>query len=265
MITLPAEQDRLLKELNNIDAQDRLGIRPERNNINIFLVILIWLFGIIISVITIFNHQSFYVSRIILFCSSISIGLIGAFYNKTWGFYIACICALAFNIYANLQYPRYHSDVTTLMDGLTIFIFANQFGKYGYVTGLTIILAKVSYIFFQYGELYNIDNYFATMINVISLGFLPVLLESISKFSRKARKQEIRAEILSLQNQDLLGSWQDFYTNEPKQSSPTAEPQASTSTPTKTQQQSLPENQEDITTQDLGYISPYTTDSTDNK
>jgi hypothetical protein len=212
MIRLPEDQDKLLKELNVIDSQDRLGIRPERNNINLFLVVLIWLFGIIASIFFILSKQSEYISQIFGLCVAISIGLIASFYNKTWGFYWACLFALIFDGYINYQYdPTYISAVTTLADGLTVFIISNQFGRKGLIAASILVISKLTFLFFSYSDTSRTDDYLASVINILTIGSIPVLLSSISQFSRKARKQEIRAAILSLQNQDLLSSWQDFY------------------------------------------------------
>ncbi len=209
--TLPAEQDKLLKEFNDIDAQERQGILPERSNINLYLIVLVWILGTIFTVASLVRQAGNYLTPIILICSLMSVTLIAAFYNKKVGFFLSCIAAVAINGYVTWLSPQHHSEFVTLLDGLTIFIFANQFGTRGYYFASALIAAKVISIFFLLPYDKYIEHLFSNVLNIVTVGVIPVLMGSVSRASRRAKKQELRAEILSLQNQDLLSSWQSFY------------------------------------------------------
>jgi membrane-associated HD superfamily phosphohydrolase len=208
---LPAEQDALLKELNDIDAQERAGILPERSNINLFLIVLIWAFGTFLAILTIVRQQNDLLYQILALCLLVSFALMGAFYNKKWGFYLSCIIALAINLYVTYQYKNQYGGFLTLVDGLTIFIFSNQLGKRGYIGSATLMVAKMVVLYLFFADVKNIEDIVSNIITIVIVGVIPVLLASISRASRRAKKQEIRAEILSLQNQDLIKSWGDFY------------------------------------------------------
>ena len=217
MIALPAEQDKLLKELNDIDTQERLGILPERSNLNLIMLCLIWVFAVIVSVILILKKEQHYINGILIVCSLLSIGLIGSFYNKKWGFFLSAVFALEANYYITTLYTNRFSHVITLTDALTVFIFANHFHKKGYIAASAILIPKTVILYFLFkNKIPDGENVVASIVIMLTIGIIPVLLTSLSKVSRKARKQEIRSEILSLQNQDLLNSWQDFY-QAPKQ------------------------------------------------
>jgi hypothetical protein len=212
MIALPAEQDKLLKELNDLDTQERLGLLPERSNLNLIMLCLIWLFAIIVSVILITKKEQHYINGILILCSCMSVGLIGSFYNKKWGFFLSAIFALGADYYITTLYKSHFSHVVTLTDALTVFIFANHFHKKGYIAANMIVIPKVIIMYFlSKNSIPDGENIVASIVITLTIGIIPVLLTSLSKISRKARKQEIRSEILSLQNQDLLNSWQDFY------------------------------------------------------
>jgi hypothetical protein len=208
---LPAEQDKLLKDLNDIDAQERAGILPERSNINLFLIILIWAFGTFLAILTIIRQQTNLLYQILGLCLLMSFGLMGAFYNKKWGFYASCLFALAINFYVTYQYKNQYSGFLTLVDGLTIFIFANELGRRGYFVSAILMVSKMAGLYYFFPQTRNLEDIVSNVITIIIIGIIPVLLASISRASRRAKKQEIRSEILSLQNQDLIKSWGDFY------------------------------------------------------
>ncbi len=209
--TLPIEQDRLLKDLNDIDAQERHGILPERSNINLFLIILIWVFGTFMAVLTVFRQQPNLLYQILALCFSVSFALMGAFYNKIWGYYASCFFALTINLYVTYQYRQNYGGFMLLVDGLTIFLFSNELGKKGYITSSLLIVIKMAVVLYFFRQIVNPEDIVANTITMVIVGVIPVLLASISRASRRAKKQEIRAEILSLQNQDLIKSWGDFY------------------------------------------------------
>lgn len=209
--TLPAEQDKLLKELNDIDAQERAGVLPERSNINLFLIMLVWTFGTFLAVLSVFRQQNNTLYQILALCLILSITLMGAFYNKKWGLYSSSFVSLIVNVYITYKYENEYNGFLILVDGLTIFLCANQLGKKGYIISSILTTVKVIVLFYINPGTRVIEDIIASIVSVSLVGVIPVLLASISRASRKAKKQEIRSEILSLQNQDLIKSWGDFY------------------------------------------------------
>jgi hypothetical protein len=208
---LPAEQDKLLKELNDIDAQERAGVLPERSNINLFLIMLVWVLGTFLAVLAITRNQSDLLYQILVLCIVLSFSLMGSFYNKRWGFYTSCVIALVVNGYVSYKYFDNTNEFVHLVDGITIFLFANQLGKRGYITASVLAAAKVAVLFYLKPGDRAIEDAISSIISMCLIGIIPVLMASISRASRRAKKQEVRAEILSLQNQDLIKSWGDFY------------------------------------------------------
>lgn len=214
---LPAEQEKLLRELNEVDTLERLGILPERSNINLFLIGFVWTLGIFISIANIVNNASTNLTSIFIFCIITSIGLSASYYNKSWGSYLSSLSVLIGNAFFTYQLPGHHSDFSVLLDGLTVFIFSNQFGRNGFIAASTMVILKTTGILVEFRGKKDLENYFANLIIICAVGIIPVLIRAISQFSRNAKRQEIRAAILALQNQDLLASWQnDVYKTTPQ-------------------------------------------------
>lgn len=209
MSALPEQQEKLLRELNSFESLDRKGIYPEKSNINLFLLVTIWIVGAVIIAISIFKGNKTALNEVIVAAGVASLSLIGAYYNQVWGKYLAVLSLLGINGFLTYKANFTYSEFLTLVDALTVFAITNQFGRNGYFLGLSLILGKATTLFMI--EAQNQESYLeqglAIIVNVAVLGILPLFISSISATSRRAKKQEIRAEILSLQNQDLIDSW----------------------------------------------------------
>ncbi len=206
MQTLPAEQNRLLKAMNEIDAQERAGVIPLRSNVNLGLIFAIWILTTVLSAISISQGRPNDLISLGGFVLIATISFALAYYNKNFGFYLSAIMAIVGNIYSTVAFTQ-TSDLATLFNAITVFIVANQFFMRGYIFASIIVIAKILVIYFIRDTNTPLEAIFAQVITILTVGIIPVLMLSISKVSIRAKKQEIRAEILSLQNQDLISSW----------------------------------------------------------
>ena len=224
MYSLPDEQNKLLKEMGDLDAQERSGIIPVRSNLNLLLLVFSWVIAIIFTIINILAGITDSIQFILIITIVVSIALILSYYNKRVGFYLSAIAFLAANLYGTYASNYQVNAIIVLLDSLVVFVFANQFGKYGFIFGYSIVLAKLIGLFF-FNENGKYDELVAQAINIFAIGIIPVLMLSISKVSRKAKKAEIRAQILSLQNQDLIGNWGSMFDQQKPQQIPSTSPE----------------------------------------
>jgi hypothetical protein len=97
------------------------------------------------------------------------------------------------------------------------------------------IVTLVIYIVFPGGRYPH--NIISTLINTLSLGIIPILLQSRGEEVRTARKEELKAEILAIENQELIENFAQKYNKQ------------SPAQPNDVTQSSNPED----------YVSPYQT------
>lgn len=207
MQSLPDEQNKLLKEMGDLDAQERAGILPVRSNLNLLLIVFTWTIAIVATILNVLGQRTDGVQTILIMTLVASAGLIISYYNKVIGYYLAAITFLALNLYITYTSNFEITAIIVLFDSLVVFVFANEFGRNGFILGLLLVTGKLVGIFFWKDTSRSYDILIAEIVNIFAIGIIPVLMLSISKVSRKAKKAEIRAEILSLQNQDLIGNW----------------------------------------------------------
>ncbi|MFW5720029.1 MAG: hypothetical protein ACOCXT_03325 [Candidatus Dojkabacteria bacterium] len=225
---LPEEQEKLLRELNLLDTQERHGILPERSNINFLLIIFTWIVGILYALNLLVDGRSSFLSYVLIAAGIQSFTLILAYSNARIGLYLSVAAAVAINAVTGYFHPNLSESpfLFMLINILTIGIAANQFGWSGYTLILVLVLMKLGVLLLFFTDEANYVDFFVNITMISMVSYLPVLLRSLAAVSRKAKKQEIRAEILSLQNQDLLASWKQPYQQVPPQptQSPTLQP-----------------------------------------
>jgi hypothetical protein len=215
------EQDKLIKQLNDIDSLERQGIFPERNNVNLFLLGVNWVIGILWSITNIINGDKQFVYQIFGFCILLSLALTAAFYNKKWGMVLVCLLILFIDGYETYLVPGHYSQLIIFLDSIAVFTFTNQFRRSGFIFGITLVLGKIIGIQYFFGDLKDLENILASTLNVATLGLIPLLIASISRVGRRAKKGEIRAEILARQNEELMKVWEQYYSGVSSKSSGT--------------------------------------------
>jgi len=211
MYSLPDEQNKLLKQLGEIDSQERTGLIPVRSNITLFLIFFIWTIATIDVILNLTGQRNDGLYIIIGIALTLSFLLILCYYNLKFGYYLASIAVIAISFFITRNSNFENTVLVVLIDSVALFTISNLFGKNGYITGAIIFLAKIVGIHFFIQNNSNIETLISQSVNILAIGVIPVLMLSISKVSRRAKKQEIRAEILALQNQDLVSSWGSMF------------------------------------------------------
>jgi hypothetical protein len=211
MKNLPIDQDNLLKEYHEIELLEKRDVHPEQDRINLMILLISALLGILMFVYFLSQRSFYLIPFLVISVSLVCIGLYLAYKRKSIGYFISTTSILMINFVTSYLMLQHHSDFITLLDGLVIFTFANQLQKPGYLFGAVMITVKMIafYIIFP-GDRYQ-EHVVATIVNANVLGVLPLLLKSISLATLKAKKQKIRAQMLSFQNQELSESWGKMY------------------------------------------------------
>lgn len=224
---LPKEQDELLRELHEVESLDQNGILPERSNTNLFLLGLTWALAIVVSIIFYQsgNETNNLFIKIFSIAIAFSLSFTWAYYHKNAGLYLSSLVSLGFNFYLSFfEAWETKTSLIVLIDGITVFIVANQFGRRGYLLALIAIVAKNTYLYIYQDYITDLYDLAALIINISITGIIPVLIRSISSVSRHAKAQEISSKILALQNEDLLKSWVDMYQHKKPEASPSSIP-----------------------------------------
>jgi hypothetical protein len=211
MSALPKDQDLLLKELRQFEKLERDGILPERSNTNLFLIVFTWILGTAITLIYALRGEVSFISNILIVCFIASITFYLSYRNSIIGFISSCILITIISLYAMSLNDMSYSNLIVLLDGMVIFVFANQFMKTGYVIGAVFIIVKLLVVQIALHGGNSPEDIISIIINVLIFGGGPVLINMLSKVSRKAKIEELRAELLSIQNQELVQSWGNFY------------------------------------------------------
>lgn len=211
MYSLPDEQNKLLKSMGDLDAQERAGILPVRNNLNLLLIAFTWAVGIAATIFNVTGQRNDGIQTILIITLIISACFILAYYNWKIGYYLSTLAFIAGASYLSYLFKFENTPLVVLIDSVAVFVMANQFGRNGFILGFLLFGGKVLALHYMSSQMNNIDELIAQLINIFAIGIIPVLMISISKVSRKAKKAEIRAEILALQNQDLVGSWGSLF------------------------------------------------------
>lgn len=210
---LPQDQDRLLREYNDIYNQERLKLYSEQRVINLFLIGLSWILGGLLTIFLVFDREYTLIPVLLISESIFSIGLIGAYKGKEWGYFTSTTTILLMNLYITyFTYAfSYHSDFNTLVDGIVIFVYANQLGRFGFTFASVIMTIKMIVLFYFFPGNQYPEHILATIINANTLGAIPLLVLNIARASKNAQRQQLRAQILLEQNEELAKSWKGIY------------------------------------------------------
>lgn len=212
MITLPPDQDSLLKKYNEIEIFQSKGTITEVKTINLYTMYLLWIFAPLILLYLIFEEKIYLIIPLIVFVSLLTAGLYMVNRDMILGKWVSITTLLVTNAVISRATLNAHSDFNTLMDGLFIFIFCNVFGLKGFSVGAVIITLKSIVLYYFFPEDRFPHQLIATILNSITVGITPYLIYLIARASQNIEKQKLKAQILLKQNEDLLQSWKRFAT-----------------------------------------------------
>jgi hypothetical protein len=211
MYSLPEEQNKLLKEMSEIEAQERAGILPVRNNLTLFLIGLSWTIGTVAIILNTFGIRQDNTYVIIGITIGISACLAISYYGYKIGLYLTAIAFTPLSLLISRVAGFENTAFVILLDSIALFAYSNLFGRNGYIIGSAIFLTKIILIGLYGPHAESLESLLSQVVNTLAIGIIPVLMHSTSRVSIKAKKQEIRAQILALQNQDLIGSWGNMF------------------------------------------------------
>lgn len=211
---LPKEQDKMLKELKELEDRSTSELSPERNYILTGLGILSTFSFICIGINDYYSNHSFYLAGIIVLWVLLSFAIILSLLDKRFGAVLASIIALSMNL--GLSYILYinHSPLQSLSlfaDIFVIWLITSNFGNGGYLLSTVLLIVKNFYFQIYLGTQINYLSILVDTIIILVTGTFLLMIMYLFRIAENSRMQTIRAEILALQNQELIGSWEGFF------------------------------------------------------
>lgn len=208
-------QDELVRELTEIQKNDQTEVPRERRYLNLGLFIMTLIFG---SMLFYANYKVGGVLPwmlglvLIMTLASTAFGSLGL---RSSGIAIAMIYTFFFLLSIFLLYYVKTGVREMYVLAYSIFIIAitTQLKLNGYIASLIFVIITEAYITFSFGiDLTKLHSSILTILLSSLLGCIPLLAHRITKIRRETRLQQLRLEILALQNQDLVNSWQEYFT-----------------------------------------------------
>jgi hypothetical protein len=209
MISSPTQvrQDALLKQLEELHYDERRGIVPERASINRIILILMLFMAAVFVVLKIFERDFELILIILVSMILVSVPLFAAMKNRRWGLYTVAITSGIVTVITTLTEPNYYSPIVSFCDGFFLFLIVNQLGKKGFYIITPIFLLKSILIFVLFNANQDIGYFLISLVNILALGSIPLIIQVASTATRRAKISELKAELLALQNADLLDHW----------------------------------------------------------
>lgn len=203
------KSDALLKEYNDLDIKIRNQDLPEKDSINgILLFVLLSslaYFIIFIHAVSIFrfDYVVIYYLTLLLLLSQFFI-----FRKVSWVKLVYPFILVSLNLYITYQFLQEYTVIMTLVDGLTIGAIANNYLKKGYYIAASFITLKIILLFYLFPPVGRSgEDLIGIILNTNSLGLLPWFILKTSISTLKMRKQQLRAQILAIQNNELSLQW----------------------------------------------------------
>lgn len=211
--TLPEDQDKLLYEYNKLDKELKEDNLREKHLINLAVIAIITLLGVMITVLglvrgTAIEYISPMESIIMTICALIT--ALGYLRNDRWGFYLGGLTGTSIIIYITILHPAHDSYLITLSYALAVFFFGNSFGKKGFIMSVTIVTCMMIVLFVLFPGNRGLVAIVSQLQIVYLIGVMPMLLNHVSRLSKQSRQNELKAEILAMQNEELINTWKGY-------------------------------------------------------
>lgn len=203
---------KLKEELHRLESIDDKGEAITRTKINKVLLYVTSLISITITFFVIIRGEGMEYAAIQIIGQLIaSIFFIGAIKNKFWGYSLISFMSVATACIYTYLNPNHYSDLITLYYGIAILVCANQFLKIGFLVSSILMTTLTIVIYAHFPSIRYPHEVISTVFNSLVLGCIPLLLQIMARSINIARKEELRAEILAIENQELIQSLGSFF------------------------------------------------------
>ena len=143
---------------------------------------------------------------------SLILGILGFNFSRltvSFGFFFFSLFAI-FLLYYIHPFVR---ELIVYIYALFVFSVAAQYKLKGFIAASTLfIVTEIYFVINQGFSVERLHSLILTILIVETIGLIPVLLYEITKVRKETRLQQLRLQILALQNQDLVNSWQEYFT-----------------------------------------------------
>lgn len=208
-------QDELVRELTEIQRNDQTEVPRERRYLNLSLFIITFIFGGMLF------YANYNVGGVLPWLLGLVLVLtlastaFGSFGVRSSGIAIATIYVFFFLLSIFLLYYVKTGVREMYVLAYSIFIIAmtTQLRINGYIASLIFVIITEAYINISFGiDLTKLHSSILTVLLSSLLGCIPLIAHRVTKIRRETRLQQLRLEILAMQNQDLVNSWQEYFT-----------------------------------------------------
>lgn len=214
MKILPREQDKLLKQLADLENRSRKGTKPELIVVVFSLIVLSTIsFGIIV----LNDYYSNYGRNILgvtLIWLLLIASLYGCYKGNKYAYAFSTIISLGLNVaftyFISSAHPNYQS-LCLIGDIFTLILITTLFSNSGYLISTFLVIVKNFFFYFVLRLQIDYISIFIDTIIVFTTGTFMLMIIYLFRLSENAKMAMIRAEILALQNQELISSWETFF------------------------------------------------------
>jgi len=214
MKLLPREQEKLLKQLEEIESRNRKGIKPELSFVVISLMILSTISFGIIALNDFYNNGGRSVFWIILVWGVLVGSLFGCYKGNKISYFISVLTSIslnfAFTYVIGSTMPNYQ-NLGLIADIFILILITSLFVDKGYLFSTFLVILKNLFFYFILKIQIDYISIFVDTIIILTTGTFMLMIIYLFRTSENAKMAMIRAELLALQNQELISSWELFF------------------------------------------------------
>lgn len=211
---LPKEQDKLLKELKYLENRVENKDQPEKRYVLFGLSVIATISFILIGLNDYYYNNSQYLAGIIILWILLSFSILACYFGNFIGYVAALLISVSMNLalsYSVYKTQTSYQSLSLIADLFVLVLATSSFRNKGYIVSILLLVSKNVYFLFMPGVEINYVSVLVDTIIILITGTFLLMIMYLFRLADKARMQMLRAEILALQNQELIGSWEGFF------------------------------------------------------
>lgn len=211
---LPEEQDKLLRELQYLEAKSPNEKGAEQGYIMFGLTVIATLAFLVISINDYFSNNANLLWVIFGVWAGFVISVYASFYGSKIGSAFATLVSITINLglsyFLAKTFPNF-MNLSLIADIFVIAMVTSIYIDKGYITSTILLVVKNVAVQFIFLSNVSYITLFVDTIIILVTGTFLLLIMYFFRMAENSRMQTLRAEILALQNQELIGSWEGFF------------------------------------------------------
>ncbi len=210
---LPKEQDKLLKELQELESKPKEEKSVAQGYIMFGLAFVATIIFIILGINDYLNNSADMLVQIFGVWACFLVSMHASYFGSKFAAVIAITISAILNMaltYFFVATQDSFQSVGLVADVFILMLVTSLFTDRGYIATVFIVLLKNIAILLIAGAEINYINMIVNTIILLVAGTALLIIMYLFRNVENSRKETIRAEILALQNQELLGGWERF-------------------------------------------------------